>query len=251
MRIISKFRDYYDIGLSYGLDPKLVYVRDTREVKREDFDFSEIIDAYGNLCSFSYQDRRVQRGAVAFCGKVYPFYCISDFHTYNRNTNTVFGQYFFSYQAFENFVKASKDFDEPDRVRYRNKWIKRETIRKRLELLTKATDDMFFGRYPSKAEFDEKFVGKRISDNIFIQTGVPIILIYSDAGNPVIFNPRLRELGFASVIDPVTAFQELAMYIGNNLAKQVDPSEDFSDDMKRDIAGFDKWSFRKKSKKKK
>lgn len=41
------------------------------------------------------------------------------------------------------------------------------------------------------------------------------------------------------------------MYVGNNLVKQVDPSENFSDNMKRDIAGFDEWSFKNKSKKSK
>jgi len=31
MRIISKFRDYYDIGLSYGQDDDLIYIRKSEE----------------------------------------------------------------------------------------------------------------------------------------------------------------------------------------------------------------------------
>ena len=29
MRIYSDFHDYYDIGLSYGIDPKIIYSRKT------------------------------------------------------------------------------------------------------------------------------------------------------------------------------------------------------------------------------
>jgi len=36
MRIISKFHDYYDIGLSYGIDKSLVYVRKEIELKQDD-----------------------------------------------------------------------------------------------------------------------------------------------------------------------------------------------------------------------
>jgi hypothetical protein len=39
------------------------------------------------------------------------------------------------------------------------------------------------------------------------------------------------------------------MYLGNNLAKQVDPSVNFSDELKINAAGFDKFSFRNRSKK--
>jgi hypothetical protein len=33
MRIISKFKDYYDCGLSYGMDEHTKYVRETKIIE--------------------------------------------------------------------------------------------------------------------------------------------------------------------------------------------------------------------------
>ncbi len=59
-------------------------------------------------------------------------------------------------------------------------------------------------------------------------------------------NPRLNQYNFASVVDPYTAFQELSMFIGNNL---VDTSttqpRPISDKLKSETKGFNEWSFRR------
>jgi hypothetical protein len=40
------------------------------------------------------------------------------------------------------------------------------------------------------------------------------------------------------------------MFVGNNLVKQVDPNINLTDIDRRDTAGFDEWSFKKKGSKK-
>jgi len=55
MRIISKFKDYYDGGSSYGIDMERVYVRETKEI--------EIADRF-------YATRFY---VIGFCGELYPF----------------------------------------------------------------------------------------------------------------------------------------------------------------------------------
>lgn len=57
-------------------------------------------------------------------------------------------------------------------------------------------------------------------------------------------NPNLGRLGFAARVDPWTAWQELDRYLGNDLARQVDPPNPIPDTLRRDIHGFDERSFR-------
>jgi len=248
MRIISSFKDYYDIGLSFGVDPVLVYVRETRTVAYKDQShFKEIASIINQMVAFDYIDSNVRHGVLAFCGKAYPFYEIGGPITHLSS------QYkpqavLYSYKAFEKFAKTYKS-DSISRSRYGTVQgeIKRRKEKKKL----------FYDKAYPWREFDNEFIGKTISDKPFIEENAPIIMIYgnrySGGGlqDSIIINPRLREHRFVTQVDPVVTFQELAMYVGNNLAKQVDPSEKFSDELKRDIAGFDGWSFRKQSKRKK
>ncbi len=67
-----------------------------------------------------------------------------------------------------------------------------------------------------------------------------------DFCNLITTNPRLSEFGFARMVDPMTAFQRLSMFIGNNLTTHEDPDIVMTDELKVHANGFDKWSFRKK-----
>ena len=60
----------------------------------------------------------------------------------------------------------------------------------------------------------------------------------------LIVNPTLRSYQFFKVIDPFTAYQELSMFLGNNLVTQKDPNPPISDVDKRDTHGFNEWSFK-------
>lgn len=85
MRVISKFHDYYDIGLSYGIDPKCVYVRETREIAFESLTGDNPAwlrdamadEAFGKDIVGQLQHRRwdedewVDEVLVLFCGKAY------------------------------------------------------------------------------------------------------------------------------------------------------------------------------------
>ena len=59
----------------------------------------------------------------------------------------------------------------------------------------------------------------------------------------------LKEIGFQSAVDPVTAFQELSMWVGGTLSSLAPKTVEITDD-KIKIAkhGMDHWSFRKQGK---
>lgn len=58
-------------------------------------------------------------------------------------------------------------------------------------------------------------------------------------------NPRLADLGFQRVMDPFTCFQEIEMFLGNQLAQtDLAPHRVGSDDVIARQKGFDEQSFR-------
>lgn len=63
-------------------------------------------------------------------------------------------------------------------------------------------------------------------------------------------NDTLKDLDFVKVLDPVQAFQELSMWVGGVLPKPGNPTVQITDDrVKLAKHGMDKWSFRKMSEK--
>jgi len=68
MRIISKFQDYYDAGLAYGIDNNLVFVRKTEEVEVKPF------RGYYRSASTTYGKFTVNVTPIiiGFCGTMYP-----------------------------------------------------------------------------------------------------------------------------------------------------------------------------------
>jgi len=263
MRIISSFHDYYDNGLAYGSDPKLIYVRESKEIdvsplttlEKEKSIYKDIY-----VCIHSMPEYQNNCGVIAFCGKLYPFYEIS--YRYDSITGKCKYKYFYSFESMANYIYSNKFIEaitndctsnggatakNIDAAKY---YI--TTIKKSIDEVINRKKYMWSNRMLYH-EHDAQFIGKVINDEPFIKIDSPIIVFTISSGKPrkMVINSRLNEYNFIQKFDPISCFQEIEMYIGNNLAKQVDPSVNFSDELKRDIAGFDEWSFRKQSKKKK
>jgi len=67
----------------------------------------------------------------------------------------------------------------------------------------------------------------------------------------IVVDPPLVDYGFPKLVDPFTAWQELSMYIGNNLAQERQGNDDISDDDMASMKGFGhKYAFRREPRKK-
>ena len=64
MKIISKFKDYYDYTSGYGFDPKKVYSRKTEEI---------LLDENLDVLRNRWKSVRGNTQVIGFCGKIYPF----------------------------------------------------------------------------------------------------------------------------------------------------------------------------------
>jgi hypothetical protein len=245
MRIISKFKDYYDGIVPHDTDSKRVYVRKTRDLDVGEVPelvkvFDRIPVARGRF-SYSYADRGDYRpGVLAFCGRAYPFYWTSSLLEKN-------------YTLFADFEEVLADVRRRLTTKGKDCQISEiEELRALLESLTwpKEAPSLDYILKPSlRAKTWERFLAEvpmDLPDEMFVRVDAPIVLLWRAGGDwQIEANPRLNEWGFQKMIDPWTAYQELDMFVGTNLVKQMDPNVHIPDEIKAESHGFNKWSFRR------
>jgi hypothetical protein len=261
MRIISGFKDYYDSAQCYGSDPNLLFVRETEIYEFEsrysvhedrktrmprglDQALAQPIERIKRLPhSLTRHIRRWENDGlkipitvklIGFCGFVYPAIGI-DGKTFYSTHEIVSG-------LTSTFLKrcgTNKDLliaalERKEIAHYRWHW-RRESL----------THDSW-----STAVSELK---NRRFDAVFIDLGVPafkveyIAMNESDSVDRIrcTLSPYLKEDEFQKVKGPAEAFQEISMYLGNQLACQPDPVSNIPDEVLRDEKGFDEWSFRR------
>lgn len=230
MRIISKFKDYYDSAHGW-YSPEPVYVRDNVEIFYPELDkeVEEKVRRVEVIHSVMPRSDFGNRCVVAFCGKAYPCYCHSDSLT------------FYSTEKMENYFK--KDLDSSD-------YMKRNHAEKIINMLHGKARAGYWWRYSNLNHRTwKRFLSEGSLDvpvDAFIAVKSPVFLVKTVGSSTYLeVNPMLNKLSFASQVDPYTAFQEISMYIGNELVMQMDPNLDRTDDMIRDSKGFNEWSFRR------
>ena len=210
MIIKSKFSDYYDGGLVYGIDTDRFYIRETKEI--QSWDSSNVnIDKYE---------------IVGFCGEIYPIFNYSD-------------------KGFGNkWWRHPKDFVlyEDDALKYefeKTSSYPNDTYKK-IESKQKHWGE-------SKESFFKNLKNNNYLKSLFITYDTPVFHIKRDRGIKLIINPCLSDIAFYKVKDTVQAFQDIEMYIGNILVKTDTKPQPVGSDL--DILkskGFDaKYSFRK------
>lgn len=224
MRIFSKFHDYYDSARSYGLDPNLVYERNSVEIKTKSLKFKLPREAV----NYSFEDRdndlRVGRFGrsyyerthlgmadyglkkilIGFCGKAYPVIMAES-------------------QAIYDPVIAEEAFPEPKEWK---KWGRR--FRK-----THKTDGEEAATF-LRHKFD-------LDINLFLSLRSPVFVV--EDNDVIKMNPPLKDYQFYKAVNPVTAFQEISMFIGNFLTTREKMIE-IEDKYRIAEHGFDEKSFR-------
>lgn len=76
MRIISKFKDYYDCGMSYGFDKDFHYVRNTEIIPCAKDVFSYRLICPPNMMTTDCDSAGL--GIIGFCGEYFPLVCHFD-----------------------------------------------------------------------------------------------------------------------------------------------------------------------------
>lgn len=242
MRIISKFKDYYDGGMAYGQDEAVVYVRKKEEV------FIDKIrrNAYERVHGTQYApfEKELISGrncygidwnvfVVGFCGKCHigielkwSNYCFTEKeHAFCYNIEDV--------EAFYKKVLGKRDFES-----FRNQ--------------KAPVYAGYFGRIsPYGLDGFRKIFNLLDSQDkykdYFLDNKVPTFVARLESDRiEVTYNQCLKDYDFYRVVDSYTAFQELSMYISGVLGVGEPVTVDVSDECMRDAKGFDDFSFKTK-----
>jgi hypothetical protein len=203
-----------------------VYHRKTEEIEkcakklsfpgwRESFYNQEVDLTKGKRLSDFY--------VIGFAGKLYPYVTYSK-PSEKINSYTTIEKNIFDPEELDQLVKK---YTKPDKVyKYFNR--DNSTYVNTFDILTKHKELLsFFEEYKTPI-FHCKF-----DDNYWKPTYTLTI------------NPQLKQYGFASMLDPYTAIQELHMYLNNVMVQDTQVEVPVgSDEVIRDCKGFYEYSFK-------
>ena len=193
----------------------------------------------------------VERMVVLFCGKLYGYYRYKLWFS-NKYVTFRTPEEYYKIATANKAQRPYRDVFSREIEEFRDLVDSRPTIRYSSSSRNHHSDgvDMFlpFNKH-GWAAWSARFEGMKISDDVNRSFDFsPIILINLFEGNRDVLqltqNPNLGNCGFASILDPASAYQELDMFLGNNLARQPDPIPARTDELIRDAHGFDHTSFK-------
>jgi hypothetical protein len=227
MRIISKFRDYYDSALGYGIDHTLVYLRKEKELELDKLKYKD----YPNISNHRWEDS-YGLTIIGFCGKIIPIIkavkVIKAKSIYELDkTEDIF---FYGDNALEELFKYQQkdDYVQPAQ----RKW---------------QTNHSDWGMDGERKQFAK--IQSLGLEELFIEHNVPIFKIEYGEYNGIkklTLNPCLKDYKFFKLFDSYQAFQEISMFLGGVLPRKEPDTVEVSEACKVHSKGFDSWTFRKK-----
>lgn len=225
MKIISKYKDYYDSVQGVMYDSEIKYIRKSECHTLEDIRLPGM-----NHRTFSELE------FIGFCGKIYPLIKFTNLsyesndiiiskHKWFKRTIDAIADTYIDYDIVENLHACTDKRQYENTQRY-----KRRLNRYNLSI--------------------ENFYKNLERLNLFEKYQTPIFLINSQSNETILdTGPLLKDYNFQSIMDPYTAYQELVMWIGN-LAVNEYPPQITDNIVMRDKKGFNKWSFKTRPTKK-
>lgn len=212
MKIISKFKDYYDTASSYGIDKEVLYVRTPHKTK-----LTNKQNGFGRLNSY-INGYEVEKRLIGFCGEIYPLLILYPTDGYKRVPGA-----------------------DPVLCYTKEEFLEHYTIKKTRNYYFYGVEqpiDVFY--YQDYSSYKELF--QSLKAPIFMTT-VEGRETYIETNIP------LKPLQFYRLKDAPTAFQEIFQFVSGVLTGSDKPMVKISDKDKIAKRGFDKWSFRKQSEK--
>jgi hypothetical protein len=250
MRIFSKYHDYYDKTLGYGIDPNVIYERKEENITDWMKDQPDLQKRLSKIHDdiFDFRIERINspelqvinKIVVLFCGKIY--FCVKisykGKHTpYYDNTIT---EFIYTFDAFKRAI----------------------TTHSKINLEHSMTSGLFDGTRSKpmaiakrfKILFDKQGAESDAAKDIHFELDSPVVVIDYDLiytyskKNGVFKNKCLKGIEFFKIVNPFSAFQELSMFIGGVMGGKSPIMIEVSDKDRIAKHGFDKLSFRKEKK---
>lgn len=245
MKIISKFKDYYD-GAGFGMiDEACVYKRKTvndADSPPVPFDLQDewARGSGQTLLKWSFLNPR-EISLIGFCGKIYPFLMLQ-FRDLPHSSLSCDETLIFCFS--EDHVRSAI-------AKFGSKNDREALKRGELPLLAHRVP---YRKHPQpmSAMFDPDRImesnGKAFVLSLFEHYRTPAFLIESrsrDRGWRITIDPVLKEYDFQRVVSPDQAFQRIHQYLSGVLGNQGNPIPEVAESDRIEGKGFDlKSSFR-------
>lgn len=239
MKLISKFHDYYDTAIVYGIDSNIIYIRKMQDYDEKSKIFDNVKDVIKEPTFFNkttYKNIVIDNFIyIFFCGKVYP--CIEIMIEDNRKgySHNNITEYCYDLSYMEKILRKFKINIPSKRIRK-------------------------IGRYGAPSYYNKNF-NKEFFKNVFNDTllneneildlhftlDTPVFLLkkWMNGEGRLIINPQLKKYCFYRNMDAFAAFQEISMFISGVMGGKSPKMIEISDDDRIAKHGFDKYSFRK------
>jgi len=233
MKIISKFSDYYDVGLAYGIDKNIRFERVTKIIHEDDEDSTNdsiTLEFKKNSKNYTLI---IQEGLITFCGEFYPFAKVTVYLVMKHNKKLVYEKKstLLSYKKEEIVDFIEQEYASIEEI---------EREQKYSYMLNDSLDSIFY----SDSSSGLVSVGE-VPYYVDTYEGLP----YQERF--VIYQlPILAKYHFFDVVPPMEAFQKLSMFLGAINSKDNNMVE-IEDRYLAEGKGFDCYSFKKRPKKRK
>ena len=225
MLILSNFKDYYDgvVG-TFGIDKTIVYNRMTEEYETKSKGYPTIFDE------------------LKYFNKYYTFSYFSFSKDKDYNNYTIFiigfcGKLYLGFKLYNNYEFKFLTYDP-------------EVVKDKLKIKGKKEINNFDALCKKITDYDPIEIHRNFKTPIFIYDENGYTHNYKFYRHFYV-NPELKTYEFYKIIDPVTAFQEIQMYISGVLGTGEKNIVEIDDKYKIPQHGFDNWSFKTRPHKKK
>ena len=231
MKIVSKFRDYYDSGMGYGMDNSRIFMREESTIA-------------GSL-PITYKKRTALDDVFGVCPNINLGNSQDSFSAYISSFGIVFaGKFYPGVEVKKHYLdEANQFYSLESLLRHVEKVGLVDMIKKKESSWEKTTplDDLKLLFNLSGSDLVRDWA---IQNKIAIVTDWTVHLPHRP-NKCLMLNPNLKNLQFQKLFDPITAYQELDMWICGVLTEPDLPNP-VPDIQKVANHGFDvKTSFRK------
>ena len=236
MKLISKFHDYYDTALGFGIDPNVVYKRDSLTIDhplaKELIKFTPAHNSRGYYSQYD-DTYKAEPFIIGFCGKVYLGY-------FMRTDKKEWG----GWKEITRICYTIKEIEEFFIDNNLNTAINKFHEDQKKSAINAWWSNPF--REWSVTQTIDKLKQNQDVQDVFVRYKVPVFLITND--DKLTLNPALNKYEFYKVVDAYTAFQEISQYMSGVLGTTEQNLTIISDKELIKKRGFDKHSFRKPKK---
>lgn len=246
MKIVSKYKDYYDGVQAMGFDEKLVFVRH-QELKsfkkpnsynkfREGSDDTLELDRI-NLETSNYEPEQEHIDCyeliIGFCGKLYPGIIFK----HVKNEQVVSKKVYYDSKGVLSYIDKLKS-------QYRKLYFRCSFYNYYLPEPIKELLDQHFNQNCFKANYEDWFQDFNTPIFRIVQKPNMNDLTKHQYGKDEIIhielNPKLKDLEFYRLKDNYSAYQELSQFLGGVLSKRDKINDNLTDIEKVHQHGFDK-----------